>query len=120
MYYLKCNYLIFLAQGENQDNESQEPLSPGKLKVTFEELERQRQENQRRQAEVEAKQRLEEEKRAFEEARQRMVNLCFIYIVTEFSQTICLRIFSCIRLFSSLLNSISSWKLYHHKLLKCF
>nr|XP_047914905.1 nexilin isoform X6 [Anser cygnoides] len=62
------------AEGENQDNESQEPLSPGKLKVTFEELERQRQENQRRQAEVEAKQRLEEEKRAFEEARQRMIN----------------------------------------------
>ncbi|XP_066857525.1 nexilin isoform X8 [Anser cygnoides] len=61
-------------EGENQDNESQEPLSPGKLKVTFEELERQRQENQRRQAEVEAKQRLEEEKRAFEEARQRMIN----------------------------------------------
>ncbi|XP_068547169.1 nexilin isoform X6 [Anas acuta] len=61
-------------EGENQDNESPEPLSPGKLKVTFEELERQRQENQRRQAEVEAKQRLEEEKRAFEEARQRMIN----------------------------------------------
>uniref|UniRef100_A0A663E1L8 Nexilin n=1 Tax=Aquila chrysaetos chrysaetos TaxID=223781 RepID=A0A663E1L8_AQUCH len=49
------------------------PLSPGKLKVTFEELERQRQENQRRQAEEEARQRLEEEKRAFEEARQQMV-----------------------------------------------
>ncbi|XP_010714542.1 nexilin isoform X4 [Meleagris gallopavo] len=56
------------------DNETQASLSPGKLKVTFEELERQRQENQRRQAEVEAKQRLEEEKRAFEEARQQMIN----------------------------------------------
>ncbi|NWX27849.1 NEXN protein, partial [Notiomystis cincta] len=56
------------------NHETQEPLSPGKLKVTFEELERQRQENQRRQAEEEARQRLEEEKRAFEEARQRMVN----------------------------------------------
>ncbi|XP_059678291.1 nexilin isoform X5 [Gavia stellata] len=61
-------------EGENEDNETQEPLSPGKLKVTFEELERQRQENQRRQAEEEARQRLEEEKRAFEEARQRMIN----------------------------------------------
>ncbi|XP_075615841.1 nexilin isoform X10 [Balearica regulorum gibbericeps] len=61
-------------EGENEDNETQEPLSTGKLKVTFEELERQRQENQRRQAEEEARQRLEEEKRAFEEARQRMVN----------------------------------------------
>ncbi|NXE34204.1 NEXN protein, partial [Ptilorrhoa leucosticta] len=56
------------------NHEIQEPLSPGKLKVTFEELERQRQENQRRQAEEEARQRLEEEKRAFEEARQRMIN----------------------------------------------
>ncbi|XP_052656423.1 nexilin isoform X10 [Harpia harpyja] len=61
-------------EGENEDNETQEPLSPGKLKVTFEELERQRQENQRRQAEEEARQRLEEEKRAFEEARQQMIN----------------------------------------------
>ncbi|NWY09424.1 NEXN protein, partial [Aphelocoma coerulescens] len=56
------------------NHETQEPLSPGKLKVTFEELERQRQENQRRQAEEEARQRLEEEKRAFEEARQRMAS----------------------------------------------
>ncbi|NXW02387.1 NEXN protein, partial [Fregetta grallaria] len=71
IYYLRYNYFIFLTQGEN---ETQEPLSPGKLKVTFEELERQRQENQRRQAGEEARQRLEEEKRAFEEARQRMIN----------------------------------------------
>ncbi|NWI45860.1 NEXN protein, partial [Picathartes gymnocephalus] len=56
------------------NHETQETLSPGKLKVTFEELERQRQENQRRQAEEEARQRLEEEKRAFEEARQQMIN----------------------------------------------
>ncbi|KAM6397543.1 nexilin isoform 7-T21 [Pluvialis apricaria] len=61
-------------EGENEDNETQQSLSPGKLKVTFEELERQRQENQRRQAEEEARQRLEEEKRAFEEARQRMIS----------------------------------------------
>ncbi|KAM9187072.1 nexilin isoform 2-T4 [Mergus octosetaceus] len=72
--FLKETKCLSFVTGENQDNESQEPLSPGKLKVTFEELERQRQENQRRQAEVEAKQRLEEEKRAFEEARQRMIN----------------------------------------------
>ncbi|XP_064927377.1 nexilin isoform X10 [Columba livia] len=67
----KCRSFVM---GENEDSETQEPLSPGKLKVTFEELERQRQENQRRQAEEEARQRLEEEKRAFEEARQQMVN----------------------------------------------
>ncbi|NXF04985.1 NEXN protein, partial [Smithornis capensis] len=62
-----------LSFGENE-GKTQESLSPGKLKVTFEELERQRQENQRRQAEEEARQRLEEEKRAFEEARQQMIN----------------------------------------------
>lgn len=48
-------------------------MTPGKLKLTFEELEKQRQEQQRQQAEEEARQRLEEEKRAFEEARLEMV-----------------------------------------------
>ncbi|XP_040534262.1 nexilin isoform X9 [Gallus gallus] len=72
--FLKENKCLSFLTGENQDSETQSSLSPGKLKVTFEELERQRQENQRRQAEVEAKQRLEEEKRAFEEARQQMIN----------------------------------------------
>ncbi|XP_029889848.1 nexilin isoform X2 [Aquila chrysaetos chrysaetos] len=71
---LKETKCLSFVTGENEDNETQEPLSPGKLKVTFEELERQRQENQRRQAEEEARQRLEEEKRAFEEARQQMIN----------------------------------------------
>ncbi|KYO36824.1 nexilin isoform A [Alligator mississippiensis] len=67
----KC---LSFAMDENEDTERCEPLSSGKLKVTFEELERQRQENQRRQAEEEARQRLEEERRAFEEARQQMAN----------------------------------------------
>ncbi|NXK35287.1 NEXN protein, partial [Piprites chloris] len=67
----KCLSLIM---GENASSETQESVSPGKLKVTFEELERQRQEAQRRQAEEEARQRLEEERRAFEAARQRMIN----------------------------------------------
>ncbi|XP_010224923.1 PREDICTED: nexilin isoform X1 [Tinamus guttatus] len=67
----KC---LSFVMSENTDNETQEPLSPGKLKVTFEELERQRQANQRRQAEEEARQRLEDEKRAFEEARLQMIN----------------------------------------------
>ncbi|XP_077189387.1 nexilin isoform X2 [Paroedura picta] len=56
------------------EDESKESSSPGKVKLTFEELERQRQENQRKHAEEEARQRLEEEKRAFEEARQQMMN----------------------------------------------
>lgn len=75
------NCFIFLTKGESENNETLEALSPGKLKVTFEELERQRQENQRRQAEEEARQRLEEEKRAFEEARQRMVSMCLLHVV---------------------------------------
>ncbi|NXG16563.1 NEXN protein, partial [Grallaria varia] len=72
--FLKETKCLSFVMGENENNETQESLSPAKLKVTFEELERQRQENQRRQAEEEARQRLEEEKRAFEEARQRMIN----------------------------------------------
>ncbi|KAM9379258.1 nexilin isoform 2-T4 [Phaethornis superciliosus] len=71
---LKETKCLSFVMDENEDIKTQEPLSLGKLKVTFEELERQRQENQRRQAEEEARQRLEEEKRAFEEARQRMIN----------------------------------------------
>ncbi|KAM6079377.1 nexilin isoform 4-T7 [Theristicus caerulescens] len=72
--FLKETKCLSFVMGENEDNETQQPASLGKLKVTFEELERQRQENQRRQAEEEARQRLEEEKRAFEEARQQMIN----------------------------------------------
>lgn len=63
------------SQDDELDSEAKrESISPGKLKLTFEELERQRQENRRKQAEEEARQRLEEEKRAFEEARRQMVN----------------------------------------------
>ncbi|XP_077928986.1 nexilin isoform X1 [Halichoerus grypus] len=68
----KC--LSLVVDDELESEAKKESLSPGKLKLTFEELERQRQENRRRQAEEEARQRLEEEKRAFEEARRQMVN----------------------------------------------
>ncbi|XP_023383816.1 nexilin isoform X4 [Pteropus vampyrus] len=61
-------------QDDELDSEAKKSISPGRLKLTFEELERQRQENRRKQAEEEARQRLEEEKRAFEEARRQMVN----------------------------------------------
>ncbi|KAM7012434.1 nexilin [Tautogolabrus adspersus] len=44
-------------------------VTPGKLKLTFEELEKERQEHRKRQAEEGAKRRLLEEKKAFEEAR---------------------------------------------------
>ncbi|KAG8555331.1 hypothetical protein GDO81_017669 [Engystomops pustulosus] len=59
---------------ETLDKKSKEQVTPGKLKLTFEELEKQRQEQQKKLAEEEARQRLETERRAFEEARQHMVN----------------------------------------------
>ncbi|XP_027539153.1 nexilin isoform X6 [Neopelma chrysocephalum] len=71
---LKETKCLSFVTGENESSDPPESVSPGKLKVTFEELERQRQESQRRQAEEEARQRLQEERRAFEEARQRMIN----------------------------------------------
>ncbi|KAF6110309.1 nexilin F-actin binding protein [Phyllostomus discolor] len=72
---LKEAQCLSLVMDDELDNEEKkESISPGKLKLTFEELERQRQENRRKQAEEEARQRLEEEKRAFEEARRQMVN----------------------------------------------
>ncbi|XP_007944679.1 nexilin [Orycteropus afer afer] len=68
----KCLSLVMDEEMESKAKKGS--FSPGKLKLTFEELERQRQENQKRQAEEEARQRLEEEKRAFEEARRQMIN----------------------------------------------
>ncbi|XP_043431299.1 nexilin isoform X8 [Prionailurus bengalensis] len=68
----KCLSLVM--DDELESEARKDSISPGKLKLTFEELERQRQENRRKQAEEEARQRLEEEKRAFEEARRQMVN----------------------------------------------
>ncbi|XP_005385247.2 PREDICTED: nexilin isoform X2 [Chinchilla lanigera] len=68
----KCLSLVMDDEMENEARK--ESPFPGKLKLTFEELERQRQENRKKRAEEEARQRLEEEKRAFEEARRQMVN----------------------------------------------
>lgn len=67
------------SQDDELDDEAKKESTSGKLKLTFEELERQRQENRRKQAEEEARQRLEEEKRAFEEARQQMVKQAYLY-----------------------------------------
>ncbi|XP_051964161.1 nexilin-like [Xyrauchen texanus] len=56
-----------------EDLESQpidrEQVTPGKLHLTFEELEKERQEQQRKKAEEEARHRLEEERKAFEVAK---------------------------------------------------
>ncbi|XP_041126766.1 nexilin-like isoform X4 [Polyodon spathula] len=59
---------------ETQTKEVKEQNTPGKLKLTFEEIERERQKLRKQQAEEEAKRQLEEEKRAFEEAKRHMEN----------------------------------------------
>ncbi|KAF4072662.1 hypothetical protein AMELA_G00265560 [Ameiurus melas] len=61
----------------NQDDEEaegkeKERVTPGKLRLTFEEQEKERQEQQRKQAEEEARRRLQEERKAFEEAKMGM------------------------------------------------
>lgn len=50
-----------------------EGSEPGKICASFEDLERQRREEEQKKAEEEAKKRLEEEKRLFAEARKTMV-----------------------------------------------
>ncbi|XP_008290266.1 nexilin isoform X2 [Stegastes partitus] len=67
-----------LGMGEDEENdqpaqEDKEELRPGKLRLSFEELERQRVEEVRKKAEEEAKRRMEEERRAFAEARKSML-----------------------------------------------
>ncbi|XP_047650281.1 nexilin isoform X2 [Phacochoerus africanus] len=58
---------------ENQDTENIfKAYRPGKLKLSFEEIERQRREDEKRKAEEEARRRIEEEKKAFAEARRSM------------------------------------------------
>ena len=51
-----------------------EGSKPGKICVSFEDMERQRREEEQKKAEEEAKRRLEEEKRLFAEARKSMVH----------------------------------------------
>ncbi|XP_057400079.1 nexilin isoform X3 [Balaenoptera acutorostrata] len=59
---------------ENRDTENiLKGYRPGKLKLSFEEIERQRREDEKRKAEEEARRRIEEEKKAFAEARRSMV-----------------------------------------------
>lgn len=48
---------------------------PGKICVSFEDVERQRREEEQKKAEEEARRRLEEEKKLFAEARKNMVRL---------------------------------------------
>lgn len=62
-------------EGDPPSQEDKEEFRPGKLRLSFEELERQRVEEVRKKAEEEAKRRMEEERRAFAEARKSMVNM---------------------------------------------
>nr|XP_040039217.1 nexilin isoform X1 [Gasterosteus aculeatus aculeatus] len=59
-------------QDEEEKPSERMQVTPGKLKMTFEELEKERQEHKKKQAEGEAKRRLLDEKKAFEEARLEM------------------------------------------------
>uniref|UniRef100_UPI003AB0FC22 nexilin n=1 Tax=Centroberyx gerrardi TaxID=166262 RepID=UPI003AB0FC22 len=59
-------------QDEEEKAAEKEQVTPGKLKMTFEELEKERQEQRKKQAEEDAKRRLLEEKKAFEEAKLEM------------------------------------------------
>ncbi|XP_075143149.1 nexilin isoform X10 [Leptodactylus fuscus] len=65
------------SNNEDDDDEERlelqkEHLTPGKLKLSFEELEKQRREAEHRRAEEEARKRLEEERKQFAEARKNM------------------------------------------------
>ncbi|XP_034556062.1 nexilin isoform X2 [Notolabrus celidotus] len=61
-----------IEQDDEEKPTEKAPVTPGKLKMTFEELEKERQEHRKKQAEEEAKRRLLDEKKAFEEARLEM------------------------------------------------
>uniref|UniRef100_A0A3P9IE08 Nexilin n=1 Tax=Oryzias latipes TaxID=8090 RepID=A0A3P9IE08_ORYLA len=66
------------AEGEDEDStelsqEDKEEFRPGRLRLSFEELEKQRVEEERRKAEREAQRRMEEERKAFAEARKSML-----------------------------------------------
>uniref|UniRef100_A0A3P9MPZ2 Nexilin n=1 Tax=Oryzias latipes TaxID=8090 RepID=A0A3P9MPZ2_ORYLA len=67
-----------LGMGEDEDStepgqEEKEEFRPGRLRLSFEELEKQRVEEERRKAEREAQRRMEEERKAFAEARKSML-----------------------------------------------
>nr|XP_023860140.1 nexilin isoform X4 [Salvelinus alpinus] len=63
-----------VVQDEDEEQLTEkEQVIPGKLKMTFEEAEKERQERLRKQAEREAKRRLQEEKKAFEVAKLEMI-----------------------------------------------
>lgn len=71
---------MLLQDDEETQGKEKERVTPGKLRLTFEEQEKERQEQQRKQAEEEAKKRLQEEKKAFEEAKLGMVQTLILLL----------------------------------------
>ncbi|KAM4655496.1 nexilin-like [Amazona ochrocephala] len=66
---------FWINEGDDEESEnSVKEFRPGKLRLSFEEIERQRREEEKRKAEEDARRRIEEEKRAFAEARRNMRN----------------------------------------------
>lgn len=77
---MMCVYDSMCFQGEDEEDfqgaqEEKEEYRPGKLRLSFEEVERQRIGDERKKAEEEYKKRMEEERRAFAEARKSMVSV---------------------------------------------
>ncbi|KFO94748.1 Nexilin, partial [Buceros rhinoceros silvestris] len=69
-----CLSSLKINEGVDEESEnSVKEFRPGKLRLSFEEIERQRREEEKRKAEEDARRRIEEEKRAFAEARKNMV-----------------------------------------------
>lgn len=73
MLFISCHVPYVWHQDEEEKPSEKVLVTPGKLKMTFEEAEKERQEQRKKLAEEEAKRRLKEEKKAFEEARLEMV-----------------------------------------------
>ncbi|KAM7317798.1 hypothetical protein ACRRTK_022535 [Alexandromys fortis] len=73
----KCLSLVMVNEEDEDENQDTAKVfteyRPGKLKLSFEEIERQRREGEKRKAEEEARRRIEEERKAFAEARRSMV-----------------------------------------------
>lgn len=71
---LSSSYSLKINEGGDEESENAvKEFRPGKLRLSFEEIERQRREEEKRKAEEDARRRIEEEKRAFAEARKNMV-----------------------------------------------
>ncbi|XP_026882052.1 nexilin isoform X6 [Electrophorus electricus] len=71
--YIKERERIRKKQIDDEDQrKEQERATPGKLRLTFEEQEKERQEQQKKHTEEEARRRLQEERRAFDEAKLEM------------------------------------------------